>query len=296
MEQPNPTPSDHPRDDLMRRVEWDAGKVEFRASQDPDDGRLGTLQGYAAVFNTDTLIDSWEGRFYERLMPGAFRKTLEERGDKIKILFDHGMDPSIGNKPLGKPSRMEEDDYGLWVEVPLDDTSYNRDIVASLRSGALDGMSFRFSVVRDEWDTRDGAEYRTIKEVKLYEAGPVTFPAYEATTAGIRGQAAYRTWRNAHITDPDDISIRLHVVDESGQVVPFDPPTDGSSDTVTVIDGRSLTNASTASTVSLSADSGDNTPNETAPADSGSAEQARRKAEQARLIQRLEKSLVRNIQ
>ncbi len=32
-----------------------------------DDGF--TLEGYAAVFNTPTLIDSWEGRFEERILP-----------------------------------------------------------------------------------------------------------------------------------------------------------------------------------------------------------------------------------
>jgi HK97 family phage prohead protease len=159
---------------------------------------VGTLHGYAAVFNEDTVIDSWEGRFIERIAPGAFKKTLKERGDKVKVLFNHGFDPQIGDKPLGKPSVQEEDDRGLKVEVPLDDTSYNRDLVASLRSGALDGMSFRFSVSREEWeeDSEDSdLPVRTLRELKLYEYGPVTFPAYEATTAGVRGRDAYQAYR-----------------------------------------------------------------------------------------------------
>ncbi len=186
----------HPKDDLFRMVETGPAKVEFR-SEDAE-GTIGTLSGYAAVFNQDTLIDSWEGRFYERLSPGAFKKTIQENGHKVRALFDHGMDPSIGNKPLGKPSTMREDDYGLYVEVPLDDTSYNRDLVASLRSGAIDGQSFRFSVKDEAWETRDGAEYREIRQVALHEFGPVTFPAYEATTASIRSQEGYKIWRAAH--------------------------------------------------------------------------------------------------
>jgi HK97 family phage prohead protease len=106
------------------------------------------------------------------------------------VLFNHGMDPTIGDKPLGKPRTMKEDSQGLFVEVPLDDTSYNRDIIASLKSGALDGMSFRMSVIRDEWDKLDtDLPERTIQEIRLYEFGPVTFPAYKATEAGVRAHA-----------------------------------------------------------------------------------------------------------
>lgn len=193
---------DAPRDDLIRMIDLAPARIEFRA--DTTTGGLGTLTGYAAVFNEDTVIDSWEGKFVERISPGAFRNTLNTRGDRIKVLFNHGFDPQIGDKPLGKPSVMREDEHGLFVEVPLDETSYNRDLVASLRSGALDGMSFRFSVVREKWDESGDLPVRTVGEMKLYEFGPVTFPAYEATTAGVRARDAYQAWRTAHkINRPD---------------------------------------------------------------------------------------------
>lgn len=187
--------TDFPRDDLFRMVELTPAEVEFRAEDDGD--HIGVLTGYAAVFNSDTIINSWEGRFVERLAPGAFTKTLAERGDKVKVLFNHGFDPSIGDKPLGKPRLHEERSKGLYVEVPLDDTSYNRDLVASIRSGALDGMSFRFSVVKEEVDESGDMPVRTVRELKLYEYGPVTFPAYEATTVGVRSRSQYEVWRNS---------------------------------------------------------------------------------------------------
>ena len=186
---------DAPREDLVRMVPL----TEVRASEDGN-----TLFGYGAVFNEPTVIDSWEGRFEEVIAPGAFAKTIKERGNKIKILFNHGFDPQIGDKPLGKPTELKEDERGLYVEVPLDDTSYNKDIKASLASGALDGMSFRFSVTKEQWDESDERDLplRTIQEVKLYELGPVTFPAYEATTAGVRARPAYEAWRQAHREAP----------------------------------------------------------------------------------------------
>lgn len=186
-----------PRESLVRMVELPTANMVFRAADEEEetDGRIGTLEGYAAVFNEDTVINSWEGHFVERLVPGAFTKTLKDNASRVKVLFNHGFDPSIGDKPLGKPSVMEEDKRGLRVEVPLDDTSYNRDLLASLRSGALDGMSFRFSVVKEKWDESEELPVRTLKEVRLYEFGPVTFPAYEATSAGVRSQQAYVVYR-----------------------------------------------------------------------------------------------------
>jgi HK97 family phage prohead protease len=164
---------------------------ELRAE---DDGN--TLVGYAAKFDSPTLINSWEGRFIEQIAPGAFKKTLKERGDKIKVLFNHGQDPSIGERPLGKPSVIREDGTGLYVEVPLDDTSYNQDLKASLASGAIYGMSFRFTVVREDIDESDeDMPVRTINEARLYEFGPVTFPAYSDTEASVRSDPRFEDLR-----------------------------------------------------------------------------------------------------
>lgn len=158
-----------------------------------------TLFGYAAMFNSDTLIDSWEGRFTERIMPGAFRNTLNRQKGSVPLLLEHG-NGYIGNMPLGKPTVIKEDNRGLYVEAKLSQTDYNENIKALLRDEALDGMSFRFSVKRDEWDETVDPPARTIKEVELHEVSLVTFPAYKATTAGIRAHspAAYRAWLKAN--------------------------------------------------------------------------------------------------
>lgn len=190
--------------DVMRMVTLPLARLEAREDEDGD-GRL--LTGLAAVFNRWTEIDSWfEGHFLERVSPGAFSNTLAKRGDRIKVLFNHGFDPSIGDKPLGKPSRMEETDEGLWTETPMARTSYNDDLIELLRSGAIDGMSFRFKVTEEEWkkspdpsdDNPAGLKERTIKAVDLYEFGPVTFPAYEATTAGVRSADVFRVWQQTN--------------------------------------------------------------------------------------------------
>lgn len=111
------------------------------------------------------------------------------------MLFDHGYDPSIGNKVLGPIRDLREDDRGAYYEVPLFATSYNRDLEPGLRANPpVYGSSFRFRVVKDEWNDEpgrsshnpDGIPERTIKEMRVMEFGPVTFPANPDATAGVR--------------------------------------------------------------------------------------------------------------
>jgi len=185
---------DAPTDRLVRALA-SPGLLELRANTDDyDDDRLATLDIRFARFNEFNEIDSWfEGRFLERLAPGAFRKTMAERAGRIVSLFNHGADPQIGDKALGPIEDMGERADGPFVTVALMDTSYGRDLLPGLRAG-LYGASYMFRVVREEWhdspDVSDpnpmGLPERTIQEVKLYEAGPVTFPADENTAVGAR--------------------------------------------------------------------------------------------------------------
>jgi HK97 family phage prohead protease len=184
--------ADPPRDSLVRAVMDDA--VEFRDATDERDGRLGTLHGHFAKFNQWTKIDSaHEGRFMEQVAPGAFAKTFSESRSGMRVLFNHGKHPHVGEMPLGPISELREDSVGAYYEVPLLDTSYNRDLLPGLEAG-LFGASFRFKVMRDDLQRRaptsdwnpDGLPQRTIQEASVREFGPVTFPAYEGATAGVR--------------------------------------------------------------------------------------------------------------
>ena len=162
--------------------------VEFRAM--PSDDGL-TLQGYAAVFNEWTTIDSWEGTFRERIAPGAFKRTL---GQRMPVLqFDHGSHPLIGSIPLGRITSIVEDERGLKVKARLSDNWLVEPVRDAIRDGAINGMSFRFSVpANGDKVTRgkDGMLERTINEIALYEVGPVVFPAYEQTSVGVRSRQA----------------------------------------------------------------------------------------------------------
>ncbi|WP_091079003.1 HK97 family phage prohead protease [Nonomuraea wenchangensis] len=167
----------------------------LRAEDGPANS-MPTMTVRFSQFDTWYEIDSvWEGRFLERTVKGAFKKTISENRQNVKVLFDHGYDPSVGNKVLGAIESLSEGPDGPVGEVPLFDTSYNRDLLPGLEAGVY-GSSFRFRVIRDEWNddpgrseyNPDGIPERTIKEVRLFEFGPVTFPANPDSTAGVRSQ------------------------------------------------------------------------------------------------------------
>jgi HK97 family phage prohead protease len=174
-------------------------KPEFRALphgyelRSEDEG-MPTLVGSLAVFDEWSEIDSYsEGHFMERNAPGAFDKTISENRDKMRVLFQHGQDPQIGDKPLGVIASLEANERTVDYAVPMFDTVYNRELIPGLDAGAY-GSSYRFEVLRENWDRKakrsdhnpDALPERTIKEVRMVEFGPVTFPAYQGATAGLR--------------------------------------------------------------------------------------------------------------
>ena len=177
------------------------GDFEFRSA--PDGDGL-TIAGYIARFNEPTAISDFLGDYTEEVAPTAFNRTLAERGPaKVKMQFDHGHSV-FGSLPIGVWNSIRADKRGLWGEGRIHDTWHTIPIRAAIESGALDGMSFRFKVVSDQWrKAKDGSgqlDHRTLTEVALFEAGPVVHPAYDSTTVALRGKA-YDLFRSSYVPE-----------------------------------------------------------------------------------------------
>jgi len=183
---------DAPRDDLVR-------SADFELLRTSEDGDGLTMEGYAAVFNAPTEINSWEGNFLETIRQGAFKKTLQ--GRTPVLMFNHGQHPLIGDMPLGKITRANEDDHGVFVQARLSNNWLIEPVRDAIRDGGIQGMSFRFSVVRDEWvKPKRGGDLpqRFISELRAMELGPVVFPAYPQTEVSVRSRQLADL-----LTDPD---------------------------------------------------------------------------------------------
>ena len=170
------------RDELERRS-WNT--AELRA-EPPEGGGLPVIVGRAAVF--DALSEDLGG-FRERVAPGAFAATIAE--DDIRALINHSPDYVLGRNRAGT-LKLAEDGEGLSVRITPPDTSYARDLIASIERGDMSGMSFGFRTITDEWNMEDGETVRTLKAVRLFDVSAVTFPAYPQTDVAVRALTAFR--------------------------------------------------------------------------------------------------------
>ncbi|WP_375290908.1 HK97 family phage prohead protease [Qipengyuania sp.] len=152
--------------------------LELRFAQ--SDGQSSTTKGYACLFDNVTSIG---GYWQERFSRGAFAKSLGERD--VVALHSHD-----DGRPMGRMSRdtlrIQEDDKGLLFENDLPDTQDGRDLATSIDRGDIEGMSFRFRALKEEWDETQDPPMRTVIEAELYEITYTAFPAYPDTEVGMR--------------------------------------------------------------------------------------------------------------
>jgi HK97 family phage prohead protease len=164
---------------METRLAIDAWRdIDFRLSADAD-GR--TFSGYAAVFDFESED---LGGFRETIAPGAFKRTLAQRKDDIKMFVNHDWGRLLASRKAGT-LHLKEDAYGLHVQAELPDTQDGRDVSILTSRGDLHAMSFGFQPLDTE--QQEGGRRMRQREVKLYEVSPVTaWPAYRATSASVR--------------------------------------------------------------------------------------------------------------
>lgn len=142
-----------------------------------------TLVGHAAVF--DAPYEIWD--FQEQVARGAFKKTLKE-GD-VAALWNHDPNVVLGRNRSGT-LRLKEDEQGLLYEIDLPETQAARDLYHLVQRGDVYQSSFAFEIVKEAWDYpkkgEDGLPTRTIKEVRLYDVSPVTYPASPSTDVDVK--------------------------------------------------------------------------------------------------------------
>lgn len=142
------------------------------------------IAGYAAVFEKDS-VDL--GGFVERIAKGAFRESIAS--EDVRALWSHNTDLVLG-RTGNRSLRLYEDDHGLKFELDLPDTTLGRDAFTSIERGDVTGMSFGFTVKKDDqaWQRGEPGKphLRTLLKVNLFEVSPTAFPAYQQTQVATR--------------------------------------------------------------------------------------------------------------
>jgi hypothetical protein len=142
---------------------------------------VAVMDGEAVVYNS-LSVDMFG--FREQFSPGAFRESLGTRD--IVALIDHQSSRIIGRQ-TAKTLRIVDTPEALKASIDIPNTSYGNDCVVSVRRRDQAGMSFVFDEIEDTWEfKKDGTILRTVQKAELYEVTITGFPAYPATSIGLR--------------------------------------------------------------------------------------------------------------
>jgi hypothetical protein len=137
----------------------------------------------------------------ERIIRGAFAKSLRQRADKIFLFrgHDHG-------RAVARSTSFDDGDAGLVGVFHARPSSVGDETLEEARDGYLPGMSVGFRNVQ----LRRGDDgVREVVEAALLEVSLVTIPAYE----GARVLAV----RDAHISE----TFPLIELDEGSVLMPW---------------------------------------------------------------------------
>ncbi|MDD9149330.1 HK97 family phage prohead protease [Sporolactobacillus sp. CQH2019] len=159
---------------------------EIRASDDTGDH---VISGYAIVFNQPS---EYMG-FVETIDPGA----LEDVDlSKVFCLYNHDFSNVLARTDT-KTLTLSIDKRGLAFTCQLPETTLGNDVFENVRNGNVQGMSFGFTVEKDQWsEDSEGNTTRTIlKFDRITEVSLTCIPAYPETS--VAAQRSYERYKRS---------------------------------------------------------------------------------------------------
>ncbi|CCK59358.1 HK97 family phage prohead protease [Mycobacterium canetti] len=145
-----------------------------------DEGRR--IFGRIVPYNQVISVDDGRGEYRERFAPGAFRRSITERGHKVRLFIGH----DTRHLPIGKATSLRDEPDGLHAEFLVADTAAGAEALELVRCGVADSFSIGFRGIRDH---REG-DVLVRTEASLHEASLVGLPAYPgAEVAGVRSKS-----------------------------------------------------------------------------------------------------------
>lgn len=139
-----------------------------------DDAAPGTFEAVVSVFgNVDSVGD--------RMIKGAFARTLEEKGNPPVVWSHEWQVP-----PIGQVESATETDEGLLVKGRLfigadEGHAVAQQVYTAMKAGALKEFSFGYQTKASRDVEEDGKEIREITDVDLFEVGPTLVGANSET-------------------------------------------------------------------------------------------------------------------
>lgn len=171
-----------PRPTTRANVGTERRSITEMEARQASDGSW-TVAGYASTFSDPYTVRDQYGTFTEQIMPGAWDRSLSNRGHKIQLLAGHEGLPYGSTK--AKNLTLNTDAHGLafaWQPNPRSVSAM--DIAERIADGSIDEMSVGMRIP-EGGDTWEG-DQRSISEATLMEISVVARGANPNTEAGLR--------------------------------------------------------------------------------------------------------------
>jgi HK97 family phage prohead protease len=163
-----------------------ADRTEARAATDQT-GPI--VAGLGSVYGQTTTIPGFFSDWDEEVVAGAWTETIKT-GD-IRSMMNHDTNWLLGRTTSGS-LRLTDTADGLHYEIDINPDDPNAMTVhARVARGDISGSSVWFRVIKERWTEptdSNGLErpLRQILQARLFEVGPVVFPAFPQTTSAAR--------------------------------------------------------------------------------------------------------------
>lgn len=135
-----------------------------------------TVEGYASTYgNVDHANDIVE--------QGAFTKTLQQNGHKVKFLWQHDI-----KQPIGVIEELRDTAQGLFFKARFSNSTAGQDARTQLKEGVVDSFSIGYRVINaTKGRAANGRPINRLTELALHEISVVTIPCNdEAVLVGIK--------------------------------------------------------------------------------------------------------------
>lgn len=146
-------------------------------------GRL--VAGLAVPYDSTSYLTEY-GDQGERVLRGAFNKSIRDRSRAILLFRNHGHDRAVG-----RSTRFANTDAGLDAEFYVPPSALGDEVLAEVDAGLLPGLSVGYKPIRQRMGA-DGAN--EVQEAQLLEVSLVTIPAYNGTGVTVRAHTADAPW------------------------------------------------------------------------------------------------------
>lgn len=151
--------------------------VDVRDATGTDDGSW-TMSGYAAVFNTETVLyDSNYFQVIESIDPNAFTNALAAPELLTHFNFGHDMNRAMASTQvprgqMGSLTLQIDPQRGLHFLARVDPADPDAQALAvKMRNGVVAGASFAFTIARQQTTTTDLEDGREQDMVRILEVG-----------------------------------------------------------------------------------------------------------------------------